>query len=197
MAISQLRMLELLRIAEGIKVKLFDGKRVIEEAALELPRDATPAQLWHFVAVMQDYARSISIAQHDTETLAMEKAHFKLNAVRNAKEAQRQRLKRGRTLEDRISKSTAPESIQIKMQEGKYAAITRELSSPPKTTDTIAQIVATMDEELVRNKIKLNEMYRGLKLEEPFPDVYNGAELLTQRQKEELGLVKPADDGPF
>lgn len=200
MAISQLRMLELLRIADGLKAKLFDGKRVIDEASRELPADATPAQLWHFVRVMQDYSRTISIAPLDLETLAIEKAHFKLNAVRNAKEAQRQRLKRGKTLEDKIPRSTSPESIQVKMQEGKYAAITRELAPPPKLNDAASAavaLVASLNEDLVRHKLKINEVYQSMKLDAPYPDPYDDSEPLAAKHKEELGLTQPSDDGPF
>lgn len=193
MAISQNRMLELIRIADAFKTKLFETRANIETLAKEVPADATPKQLWDFIASIQLLAHTITVAPNDIETLSVEKAHFKLNATRNAREAKRQRLRRGLNTEVPISRSTAPDSIKVKLADTKFEYITRELAQPkrhaPLTNDAL---LAGIDEALANQKLEINKLYREKNMKEPYEDFLDDSVPLHPDHRRALGL--PVED---
>lgn len=199
MAITQTRMLELIRIAEDLKRKLLETRANIEELTKDLPAVPTIAQAMDTIKSLQFLAHHISVAPRDLEILATEKAHFKLNATRNAREAKRQRLRRGQNPESAPQpKSTAPASIHVKLSDTKYEYITRELAPPkqqaPMTNDAL---IAGIDETLAAQKLEINKFYREMGQPEPYADFLDESVPLTNEHRRHLGLPVEDDEGPF
>lgn len=199
MAITQNRMLELIRIADAFKTKILDYEQAVQGLLKDLPPNATPEQLWGFVQSIQLLANSITLSAQDLEILSMEKAHFKLNATRNLREAKRQRARRGQNLEAINPRSTAPDSINVKFSP-KYAHITRELA--PKPRENFAafgqainpSLIAGLDEGLVRQKLEINKLYEDKKMRAPYADPFDDSIPLEPDHLRALGQA-PDDDG--
>jgi|688.fasta_scaffold23911_26 hypothetical protein len=97
MAISQTRMLALLKISSDFKDLLLSTHRNISDAIRALPPQPTPDELLSTIQTIQAITNLITINPQALEILANENAHFKLNAQRNTRQMLRNRAKRHAT----------------------------------------------------------------------------------------------------
>jgi hypothetical protein len=200
MAITQSRMLEVIRVANTFKTKILDYSRTMDEIIKDLPPDASPDQLWRFVRSMQMVAKSLTLSFEDLEILALEQAHFKLNATRNAREAKRQRLRRGKDPETITPRSTAPDSIQIKFSP-KTTHLQREMEqtkntnfSPKFAPTTNNSLIAGINEDLANQKLAINKLYESKNMRAPYPDFLDDSEQLAPDHLRALGLAPEGED---
>ena len=131
MAISQTRMLALLKISSDFKDLLLSTHRNISDTIRALPPRPTPDELLSAIQAIQSITNLITINPQALEILANENAHFKLNAQRNMRQMLRTRAKRNPTTahshllpgeappaEYLTPGKTAPTSIGTKTPEG-------------------------------------------------------------------------------
>lgn len=130
MAISQTRMLALLKISSDFKDQLLFTHRQINSALRALPLSPSPDDLLSTIQQIQTINNSLTINPQALEILANENAHFKQNAQRNLRQMLRTRAKRHGTpanykllpgesapAEFLTPGKTAPESIAPKTPE--------------------------------------------------------------------------------
>lgn len=217
MAITQSRMLALIKIADDFKDQLLFFNRIISSTISELPLKPTYDELLTSIRTIQNINNGTSINGSALEILATEKAHFKQNATRNARLAAKARIKRGLDPDLSAPRSTAPASIARQVPADYSAFFQKSTSgaipaSPPKNriyTGAAApyskvqvlsdeQLAQYMDIELAENKMKINKFCESVKTPAPYPDPYDDSIPLLPEHKRHLGLPVDDDDAsPF
>lgn len=171
MPIAQSRMLDLIRIADTFKGQTLTTQRLISETIRALsPRPSTD-ELLAAIQTIQHINNAVHFAPSDLETLATERAHFRLNKSRNTRLAAKARLKRGAPLES--AGTTAPPTI----------------GTPPNPNAPLRGVAARfallpdsdlaphIDLPLAERKIAINAAHSTHNMPLPYPDPYDGAPL--------------------
>lgn len=213
MAISQTRMLALIKIADDFKSQLLFFNRTISSAIRDLPPSPTPADLLSTIQQIQNINNSLTLSPIALETLATEKAHFKQNAARNARMALKARLKRGQDLEHVAPRSTAPDAISLRapkdfetfFDKSTKTALPRQAPTTQIYSGAAApysQIAPLPDDQLpdlnlANHKIEINNFCKKRNAPEPYPDPYDDSIPLTLDHKIHLGLPIDEDDSLF
>lgn len=210
MAITQTRMLALIKIADEFKDQLLFTNRTIASIFSDLPANPSPADLLSAIQSFQSIAQSITLNANALEILATEKAHFKLNATRNARHAARARQKRGsdsrpaNTAPDMLGrhvpdgygqffqKSTAGAIPVPQSQRARFTGATAVYNQVTPISD--AELAKIHDEELANQKIKLNKLAEASNMPEPYPDWADSSVPLSDDHKRALGLPVAEDD---
>lgn len=217
MAITQTRMLALIKIADDFKDQLLFLNRTISSAIRDLPPAPTSEELLATIQMIQNINNGASLNGNALEILATEKAHFKQNATRNARLAAKARMKRGLEPDHFGPRNTAPASIARQVpadystffQKSTAAAI----PTPAPRTEIYSgaamayskvrilsdeELAQYTDMELAGHKIEINKFYESVKSPAPYPDVYDDSIPLSADHKRHLGLpVEDDDDSPF
>lgn len=154
MAISQTRMIALLTIAETFKNELLTRQRAIADILSDIPLNAPRESLLRAAQLIQTYNSELSLPPAALDTLATERAHFKLHATRNERLARKARLRRGATLD--ATSTTSPPTI------GQH--------SRPSPLPTISDLAA--------QKLSYNAQYARFNMPAPYADPYNESEPL-------------------
>jgi hypothetical protein len=159
MAITQTRMIALLTIAETFKNELLARQRGIADILSEVPPDAPRESLLRAAQLIQTYNSELSLPPAALDTLATERAHFKLHASRNDRLARKARQRRGSPID--APSTTAPDKITP-----------RSSIFPPKGGGTII----TPASALAAQKLSYNAQYARYNMPAPYLDPYNDAE---------------------
>lgn len=206
MAITQTRMLALIKIADDFKSQLLSTNRAVLDLIHDLPRNPTPEELLETIQSIQHFHLQLSLSPQALEILATERAHFKLNKQRNTRQMIRARRKRGMDLDYAPPRNTAPDAIKVK--ESNYsafydkpeqklftgAAAQYNSVKPLSEEDLNKQFEALgTTSELIEHKIKINADWTALGQPAPFPDIY-GPEPLTMDHKIHLGIYNPNEE---
>jgi hypothetical protein len=162
MAITQSRMIELIRIADALTTTILFHKEQIYSIITALPQDLPRDDLISAVRSIQTLTHSLSISPSHLNTLAAERAHFKLNARRNDRIAKKARQRRGVAL-DAIS-ATAPQS----------------LTSKPTPQPDLPAIVHSLSSR----KIEINKIHKKFNMPEPYSNPHNDTEPLLPEHNE-------------
>lgn len=213
MAITQTRMLALIKIAEDFKNNILTTNRLISSAIRDLPPSPTPADLLSTIQHIQNINNSLSFDPHALQTLADEKAHFKQNAARNTRMALKARLKRSDSTELHNPQTTAPLAIGAKIPHNFdhiFKTSTENAMPKPAPTTKIypgaaapySQIVLLPDDQLpdlnlANHKIEINNFCKKRNSPEPYPDPYDDSIPLTLDHKIHLNLPTDNDDSLF
>ncbi len=211
MAITQSRMLALIKIADDFKDQLLFFNRIISSTITDLPRNPSHEELLAAIQTIQNINNGASINGNALEILAIEKAHFKQNATRNARLAAKARMKRGLDPDLSAPRSTAPASIARQVtsdyQEFFQKSTSAAIRSPAPRTQIYTgaatpyrkvqvlsdeQLAQYMDLELAENKMKINKFCESVKMPAPYPDPLDDSVPLSDDHKRHLGL--PIDD---
>lgn len=204
MAISQARMLALINIADDFKSQLLSTNRAALDILKELPINPSPEELLSSLQAIQYLHTHVTLNPNAIETLANERAHFKLNSQRNTRQMLRARQKRGQNLEQPTPKQTAPLAIAVKKRNEesfydkpqKFTGAAAPYSKVQVLSDE--QLAQYMDIELAENKIKINKFCESVKMPAPYPDPYDDSIPLLPEHKRHLGLPVDDDDAsPF
>ena len=158
MAITQTRMIALLTIAETFKNELLARQRGIADILSEIPPDAPRESLLRAAQLIQTYNSELSLPPAALDTLATERAHFKLHASRNDRLARKARQRRGSPID--APSATAPERLLTKAS----SPFTRTFTPPTST--------------LAAQKLSYNAQYARYNMPAPYLDPYNDAEPL-------------------
>lgn len=197
MPITQNRMLAIIQAADAFRAKVLEADQFLADILRELPTDPTLDECLKILQSIQLYRHHLNLPVKHLDNLAAERAHFAANATRNIRHANRAKRKRGAEIAP--TRSTAPDAIGKAPQP--FAHLVKqfpELASPEPQRFGVATPLPLHNERLIRQKIKLNELYKSKKMKEPYPDVYNDDEPLEPDHLRALGLPIPeADDGPF
>lgn len=211
MAITQTRMLALIKIADDFKTQLLSTNRAVLDLIRDLPRDPFKEELLATIQSIQHLHLQLSLSPQALEILSTERAHFKLNSQRNTRQMLRARKKRGLDLDYAPPRNTAPHAITVK--ESNYStffdkpdqklftgAAAQYNTVKPLSDDDLKKQLASIgvDMELALQKHKINQDWKALGQRAPFPDIY-GPEPLTMDHKIHLGIFNPdeVDDSPF
>lgn len=220
MAISQTRMLALIKIADDFKDQILSLNRLISSTIRELPPSPSPAELLATIQMIQNINNGISLSPQALEILATEKAHFKQNATRNSRMAMKARLKRAqgddRSLDAIPPRHTAPASISRHVPAGYDAFFQKStagaISTTPQQTQIFTGAAAPFsqiriwskeemerygDTELAGHKFQINKFYEENKMPSPYPDPYDNSIPLADEHKRHLGLPVEEDDSSF
>lgn len=206
-------MLALIKIADNFKDQLLFINRTIHSVFSEIPPNPSPVELLSAIQAFQTIAQEITINSNALEILATEKAHFKLNAARNARHAARARQKRGsetrnaNTAPDMLGRHV-PESYERFFQKSTVGAIPVPQTPRARFTGATAvynkvsilsdeDLAKIHDEELSAQKIKLNKIHKEANMPEPYPDWGDNSVPLTDEHKRALGLPVDSDDALF
>jgi hypothetical protein len=189
MAITQTRMIALIRIADNLKNQLLTLQSALSDTYTTLPPNPTTSDFLYALQTIQNIKNSISIPPADLETLADERAHFKLHASRNDRLAKRARQRR--TGEPSTASLTAPDKITSRP--GPFALSTaisprpaknpQQLTGAARPYSTIRPLSADelsthINMDLVAQKLAINAQHARYNMPEPYADPYNDAEPL-------------------
>lgn len=225
MAITQTRMLALIKIADDFKDQLLFFNRTISSAIRDLPPAPTFDELLATIQSVQNICNTMSINPNALEILATEKAHFKQNATRNSRMAMKARLKRSggddRSLEAIPPRHTAPASIARHIPAGYETFFQKSTASAIHTTpqqqteiysgvaapySKIGKVEILSDEQLNKltdmklaaHKQEINAFCASHKMPPAYPDPYDDSIPLANEHKRHLGLPVDDDDAsPF
>lgn len=174
MAITQTRMIALLTIAETFKNELLARQRGIADILSEIPPDAPREALLRAAQLIQTYNSELSLPPAALDTLATERAHFKLHAARNDRLARKARQRRGSPID--APSATAPERLLTKAS----SPFTRTFTPPTST--------------LAAQKLSYNVQYARYNMPAPYLDPHNDDEpLLPEHGGEPTGATLPDD----
>jgi len=219
MAITQTRMLALIKIADDFKDQLLFINRTISSTIREIPPAPTFDDLLSAIQALQNINNSITINPNAMEILATEKAHFKQNATRNSRMAMKARLRRA-TGDDKDSclelaspRNTAPASISRHVPAGYEAFFEKStagaINPAPQQTQhytgaaaPFSKVEILSDEQLsdftdiklASQKVEINKFCESKKMPPYYADVYDDTVPLADDHKRYLGLPVESDD---
>lgn len=211
MAISQSRMLALIKIADDFKTQLLSTNRAVLDLIRALPIQPTPEELLTTIQAVQHLHLQLSLSPQALEILSTERAHFKLNSQRNTRQMLRARKKRGLDLDYAPPRNTAPQTLTTK-GESSYSAFFDKPAQKLFTgaaaqyntvktlsdADLSAQLASIgIDMKLVEHKIAMNNQHKEWNMAIPYPDPYDDSIPLSDDHKRHLGLPVDDDDSPF
>lgn len=210
MAITQTRMLALIKIADDFKTQLLSTNRTVLDIIRALPIQPSPEELLSTIQSIQHLHLQLTINPQALEILSTERAHFKLNQRRNTRQMLRARKKRGLDLDNAPPRNTAPHAITVK--ESNYstffdkpdqklftgAVAQYNTVKPLSDADLSAQLASIgIDMKVVEQKIAMNAQHKEWNMAIPYPDPYDDSIPLSDDHKRHLGLPVDDDDSPF
>lgn len=204
MAITQSRMLSLLKIADSFKNQILAQNAQMSAAIRELPPSPTLDQTLECIQTIQAINSSLTLSPFALETLAAERAHFKANATKNLRQAERARQRRGGTKLS-ADQTTAPASIGQKLPENleNFFLKNPKLSAPLRSAPAELSIEEMAQKgwlsKLASDKFKCDAARASVKMAPLYPDITNDEEPLSLDDQISLGYVSPDSitDGIF
>lgn len=214
MAITQTRMLALIKAADDFREKLLFAEKFIQQTFAEIPRNPTLDEALSAIHTVQHFLAQLAISPQHLDTIATERAHFTANASRNARHALRARIKRNQSDSFNPARSTAPDNIGAKTArtfdqhlKPKGATLrfhdipaeftqTQKPVEPPKVLSD-KQLAQYGDMDLAGHKLEINKFYESLKQPAPYPDYYDDSIPLAPEHKRHLQIPVDEDDSLF
>lgn len=200
MAITQSRMLALIKIADDFKSQLLTTNRAVLDLIRSLPVQPTPDELLEAIQSIQHFHLQLSINPQALEILSTERAHFKLNQQRNTRQMIRARRKRGLDLDYAPPRNTAPQAITVKESNydqffdkpasKRFNGATAQYSEIKVLSDE--ELAQLTDMELAGHKQTINAFCASHNAPPAYPDPYDDNVPLAPEHKRHLNL--PVDD---
>jgi len=198
MAITQARMIRLIRTADLFKNQILSAQHFVASECKTIPPTATRDELLTAIQTIQLYFAQISFPPADLDNLAAERTHFANNATRNARQAGKVRERRGTSLE--AGSITAPTSMDksktknwadllnpAPAEHGRAGLLIANLAKTPETEKTLSQ-----------HKLDYNAISKRFNMPVPYEDPYNDEEpLLPEHAGPTAGLTTGEDDSLF
>lgn len=189
MPITQIRMVRVIRAADLFKNSIIAAKNFVSEQCSGLGPDCTREETLAALQAIQFYFVNLSLPLGELENLAAERAHFAQNAVRNNRQANRERTKRAPA--GTVARSTAPDTMDKTRSEWTALALDRIIPKPSaqgaeglnmaNVMRSANQPPASKPEDektLAEHKLDYNRIAGQFNMPIPYPDPYDDSQPL-------------------